>query len=392
MEGKKHSAEFIYAKKLVYVEKYEVNEVNISVDQNSQGEQTHSANIIFCKGNDRKVIQSSKDDFVLFAWSLKTTIRDGITKIIEIKNPNKYYDNIHHFIAKSKDEVEQAKVEILTGEKRLSNCFSSEAALENVLNGKYDSSVVRELVENYVYAIANEILTIAFLKKNFDKLRKKSDDPTKFTELFNLAGSVYQKHLFSFPPLKAIEIYSRISKIDLDHTSKSLLHQHRSSHEKWKGLTQNATISVDGRIAAKNLLDDYSDYYELVRKMLRHLAFIVSHSDMSSFQDSQEGIEQALTKKGYGDLLESVKRLFRNSGSHWEADYSEKGKIKLVDTRSGTAKIVGEIGYQKLIDNHHLIRELSSSLLISILVTERLLYLRALDSPDLKFRLVENMH
>lgn len=390
MEGKKHSSDFVRAKKLMYIEKYDVNQVTIEMEQSPSGDQKHSATITFNKDGHIEKIQSCEFDFVFFAWSLKTSIHDGLNKIIEVKNMNKYYENIDFFVANQKRDLETAKSDLLTGKQKLSDDFSSELALEDIIKKKYKTSQVNDVMKKYVYVLANEFIIIGFLKKQFEKLKRKSNDPTKFVKMFNLAGKIYQDHLFSLPPLKAVEIYGKRSRINLEHITKSLLHQHTTSHEKWEGLTQNATKKIEGKSGAKHMLDEYCDYYELTYKMLRHLAFIASNSNSSSFKDSQKGIEDILEQAGYGQLLEPIIKSLRNAGSHWEADYSEKGKIILIDSRSGKSKKIGEITYEELIHHTNLIKELSKALLISILMTERLLYLKALDSPDLKIILVEN--
>jgi hypothetical protein len=389
MDAIKHSTDFVDAKKLLYTERYNVNGVKVNFLQNENGKQTHSAEIEFVKDGTTKTIRSSEADFVRFAWSLKTTLRDGMQKIIEIKDTNRYYNNIEHFIKHTKEDVSKAAEEMKSGRSKLSKDFTIEKAFEDVLSNKYNTQMVKDLIENYPHVLANEVLILSFIQTNFENCKNKSKNPTRFLELFNLAGKVYQENLFSLDPLKAVETYKNVSRIDLDCITKSLLHQNNSTQEKWMGLTKNTAQGVDGQIAAKSMMDDYRDYYELVNKMLRHLAFIASYSELSKFEDSQKGIERTLKAKGYGKLLEPVDRLLRNCGSHWDADYSEKGKIILKNSRGRKPRIIGEISYQKLVDNLNFIRELALLLLLSICMSERILYFRALDSPDLKFRLVE---
>ena len=73
----------------------------------------------------------------------------GVKKIVEIKNLNKYYENIKYFIADAKEDVEKAKAEILSGRQKLSAGFSSEGALINVLNKRYNTQLVGDIIKAF---------------------------------------------------------------------------------------------------------------------------------------------------------------------------------------------------------------------------------------------------
>lgn len=349
-----------------------------------------NAEITFIKNGNAIKLVSSEVDFVGLAFTLKSIVRDGQKKIIEIKDTSTFYDNICFFDTKAGAAVREGIKEIVAGTIKLESSFSVEKAFLDIDHGNYKSLEIKELVEKYKYVLGYSMLKMQFIWGSFEKARKNAYDPTRFLSLLNLAGKVYQDCLFQLPPLETVKVHGKVSKIDLDHIGKSLVQHNTTVQEKWEGMTSKGTKPVDGKIAATTMVSDYQGYYEITKKMLRHLAFIIANSKGISNVESEAEIERLLSENGYGLLLDSVDRRLRNCGTHWDADYSEKGKVKLIDSRGKKARVIGEISSQEIVDNLHLIRDLTTALFFSMVLMEELVYFRALDSPDLKFLLVEN--
>lgn len=384
----KHSEDFIKAKKLYYLEKYEVNEVEINIKQNEKKETAATARISFSKGSDVLTINSSKPDFLQLAFSLKTTIRDGKKKLVEVRNTSSYYENIKYFISAEEEPVKEAIKRIQQGRSNLPKGFVLQDVFQLIVDGRFKEPQIKSLMENYFDGLAIMILHLTFLYENFEKAKSKSRDQTRFLELFNLSGRIFQNYLFTMPPLTAIEFYLKNSKLDVEHAAKGLSFQNESTLTKWMALTDRGKKGVDGRLGAKLLSDDYRDFYEIAKKMLRNLTVIIAHSQGKTISSDEE-IEEILRSNGYERLLNCIDPAIRNCGSHWDVDYTELDKVKLLDTRSGRAVVIGEITLNQLAEKANGIKELALILLLSILMCEGLLYLRCLDSPDLKFKLVE---
>ncbi|MBI2971840.1 MAG: hypothetical protein HYY37_05465 [Candidatus Aenigmarchaeota archaeon] len=388
-----HSADFIKAKTLYYKERYEPSEVKINLNRDpATNELLGKAHIVFEKDGKKEEIISSEDDFFVLASSLQTTVRNGIKKLVEIKNTNKYYENVEFLLPKSNNEIQIAIKEITEGKFQVSKDFILKKAIYDVLDGNFSGQNATTIIKNYNYVLANEILLLNSLNQFLELFKRNNPRSVqRFTDFMDTTWKLFQSTLFQQPPLEAARIYRQYSNLDLDGIATALRRQELSWRAKWNALSDGGKRPIDGQIAAKQMVDDYADMFEISKKILRGLARLNAHYsgneiNMESFED----IDKELKSSGYNKLVASVDRALRNAGSHWEVDYEEKGFVKIIDTRGKKPKLIKSISYNDLMDKTRTLRDLTFGLFFGLTFAESLLIFRALDSPDLKFTLIEN--
>lgn len=375
----------------MYVEGYEPTEAKFEIKRAKlEDDFDTKATIIFSLGNNSIEIVSSEPDFIQFAGSLQLSYRNGKRKLMEIKDTNKYYKNMHHFISEKGDAVSESIKMIQEGKGKLPKEFDLEKAIFLVLDGKFDSQEVRSLTENYFEVIANEILKMQFILYHFELFKKKTGNIARFEDFSSTADKVIQENLMILHPLKSIEVYRSASKADLDLIAINLSSFLKTSGATWNGLSSFGKTPIEGQIAARTMIKEYQDFFELSQKMLRDLALIVGYKNGKSSIGSYNEIENILKPK-YAILVASVDELLRHCGVHIDIDLSEKGIIKLIDSRGSKPRIVKIISYEELIEKKQKIMDLTYALFFSTVMCRTLLFFRALDSPDLKFRVIENM-
>lgn len=391
--------DFIEAKKLIYVEKFEIINVDIHIygPANIDKSKKDNATIIFKKGDSEKIISSKEPDFIMLAWHIKSTIRECKKQLVEVKDTNKYYSNIELLIPKKdnniKDNIKEAVIRLKRGKGQLSPKFNLYDSFFNLINRKFQEDNVKVLLKNYFEVIASEIITMENISQIHEGIKKnRICNKQRYEAFMKKSDDVMRKYLLCFSPLETVRVYISFSTIDVELLIKGLAHLEKTSTERWKKLSNNGKDGIEGTMAAKYMVDDYNDFFELLQKMLKDLAIFINKTT-KNFEviDNYYKIETVLKKNGYSDLVSPIIVKLRHAGTHWDIDYRKKGNVIIYDTRSKTRKQIYDISYEKLFDKTKKLRDLTWAIFFSYFMWREIIFFRCLESPELKFYLIENI-
>ena len=390
-----HSQDFIKAKKLIYDEGYEITHANIRIfgPANKDKSKRDHATIVFKKESDKKEIHSEEGDFVMLASKIKGTFRDGKKKLIEIKDTNKYYENVEHFIPKSDNDIQEAVKRLKTGNHKIPQTFNLYNSFIKLIKKEFKDDEVKILLNNYFEVVGTQIITLESVYKHFELVKQKLlSNNQRFKAFMEKVDKIIRENILNHSPLESVEILVTLSKTDAELLIKNIAHLEKTSQERWKAMSNNGKQGIEGKLAAKYMVDDYNDYFEILRKILRDLAVIIN-SNSKDFEsvDTFFQIESIFKKNGYSDLVSPILVRLRHSGTHWDIDYSKKGEVSFFDSRAKNKKPVFEIDYKKLIEKTQKLRDLTWAAFFSYYMWREIIFFRCLDSSDLKFYLVENV-
>ncbi len=389
------SEDFINAKKLIYDGKFDITKVNINFTGPANPDKTKkdNATIVFAKNGDEKTISSEESDFIMLACHIQSTFRDGNKKLIEIKDTNKYYENVEHFIPKADNDIKEAVKRLKTGKHKIPPNFNLYNSFAKLINKEFKDDEVRLLVKNYFEVVGTQIITLESVYKHFELVKQKLlSNNQRFKAFMEKIDKIIRENVLNHNPLKSVEIFVTMSKTDAELLIKNITHLEKTSFERWKALSNNGKQGIEGKSAAKYMVDDYNDYFEILQKILRDLAvFINSNTKDFESVDTFYQIDSIFKKNGYSDLVSPIVVKLRHSGTHWDIDYSNKGKVSIYDTHSKDKKLIFEIDYKKLIEKTQKLRDLTWAAFFSYYMWREIIFFRCLDSPELKFYLVENI-
>ncbi|MFA5406750.1 MAG: hypothetical protein WC307_05325 [Candidatus Nanoarchaeia archaeon] len=392
------SKDFNDAKKLIYLDKFEVTAVNVEIigPANKDKSKKSFAMISFKKEGIIKEIRSEEDDFISLAFSIKDTIRNGEKKLIEIKDTNKYYDNIDLLLPKNKDvkkDIEDAINQINEGKSPLIKGFNLYDTFKKLVNNEFGDAKVKLLLTNYFEVIASQIINIKRLKDVFEQTKhnqiKNIDEFESFTKSVD---DITNKYILNYSPIESLTFYIKNSKIDAELLINNFIELEATISKKWSALTKGGTEGVEGESAAKFILDDYSDYFEISQKILTDLAVFINEK-VNRFEtiNSFYRIKVVLAENGFSNIVKLITEKLRHSATHWSIDYSKKGKVLVYDTISRERKLLFEKTYEDLINSFNVIKNLTRALFFSYLMNREIIFFRVLDSLDLKFLLIEKV-
>lgn len=389
-----NSKDFIEAKKLIYKDKYKVTNVKASMEQVS-GKQKHSARIDFEKGTDTKYIESTSDDFVILAWHIKKSFdKEGKSRLIEIKDTNRYYSNLEILFGKgnfdNKKSMGEAIKKIQAGKSGIPSSFRLDDAIDNVTKNKINKEEIDVMLKNYFEILAREILILNSLNQNFEKIQNNSKNKQRVLDFFREAEKVFQQNLFNHPPMKALEDYNKFKTVDLSHLIKIAVETEEYRKKKGQFFSNNGKDGIDPKIGVNIILEDYKKYFEICKKLLRNLAQIISYNTTGQSISTEKDVFEILAQNGYNKLFASIDKDIRNSDAHVSFEYIGKGKVNLLDTRTSKTKIIKTLTLNDLLEKTDKIRELHFALIFATINWGELLLFRCLDSPEFKVLLVEN--
>lgn len=393
------SPNFIQAKKLIYEQGFEIDslEINISpIKDGQKGECTGKAKITFNKNDEIISLEGDDSDFFELACKLKTTFRDGRKKIIDIsklpvKNTGTYYENMNYFIPKNSDEITHAIKRLQLGTTNIPSEFNISKGVEDCINKNFESKEAKLLLDNYFDSIAAVILGMIPIQKGFENVKKKMiSNENRFNIYFNKINEIFQDKLMKLSLLESFEKICNECNVDVYFMLKNFTQTIKLADQNWGSLFKQTGGTLPGEEGMQRLIDDYSKLYEIIRESLRDLAYLLKDTTDYVDLNSQEGVIQFLKNKGYSDIFGTINTNLRNGGTHISIDYSTKGKVYVYDSSSKKRQLLDSLSYQKIIDKHYRIRELSLAITFSYLMVEQILLLRILDSPEFKFYVVEN--
>ncbi|MDP2667043.1 MAG: hypothetical protein Q8P05_06100 [Candidatus Diapherotrites archaeon] len=392
----KNSADFVKAKKLYYVEKWAVTEVNIKFE-NVDGNQSISATMIFEKGGKTETIVSGEPDFVDMAFNFKTLYRDGETKIIDlsstpIKNVANLYKNVEFFKDLSKDKVRELIGEIQSGKFLFPSGFNLRSTILDVLAKRFDNEHVKFLLANYNASLALQLAGMPLWYSSYQKMKNAANDKGRFENFERIFSRVFRETLGEMPVIKAFLAKETKYKADRNLLLKNLGTEFSRHKERWDTYYKTTGGQMDGNAAVLHFLDDYANLFEIIKPSLQDMVSIVKekNNENNISLESDNQIAAYLKQKGFSDLVDPIDPILRNGRSHYALEQIEKGKLHIYNTKFKDRKLLKIYDIQDVIDKYMEFCDFARALVITDVLNDELLLLKALDSPDFKFFVIEN--
>lgn len=392
----KHSDNFISVKKYYFEKQLKVKEITFSVTRLDNGNFDSQAKIVFDNNGEDIIIEGSEPDFVDLSHNFQSSFRDGKKELIDLattpsKNSTTYYKNIEYFISGSKDSLRKTIEDLQSGKGKIPTDINFVQGINACLANNYSDPNAIAILENYEETIGIMILGLMPLHDSFQKVKsRRVTKESRFNSFMKESDEIFAKNLRVLSPLVAFTTIYEKCKVDTEFLSINFAQTKKSIDIRWRSLYKETGGKLDGPIAIQNLINEYIDIYEIIKPILRDLAFLIKKNGDSVNLDSQDDIIRFLKIKKYNSLVGTIDVHLRNAGTHFSLDYTEKGVVKVFDSSAKSRKLIKNFRYDEIIDKHKKINELALALIFSYLMNERIIWLFTIDSPDFKFHVVEN--
>lgn len=392
----KHSDNFISVKKYYFENRFKVKEVEFSATSLDNGTFKTQARIVFNNNGEDIIIEGSEPDFVDLSHNFNSTFRDGKLELIDFvttpaKNSTTYYQNMESFISGSKDSLRKTIEDLQAGKGKLPIDINFVQGINACLTDNYSDPNAKAILENYEETIGIMILGLVPLHESFQKIKSRIvANESRFNSFQKESDEIFLKNLRSLPPLIAFTTIYENCDVDTEFLLNNFVQTKKGIDIKWRSLYQETGGKLDGPIAIQSLIKEYIDIYEIIRPILRDLAFLINKNGDKVNLDSQDDIIRFLKTKKYNSLVGTIETHLRNAGTYFSLDFTEKGVVKVFDSSKKKRKLIKIFKYDDIIDKHKKINELALALIHSYLINERLIWLFTIDSPDFKYYVIEN--
>lgn len=390
----KHSDNFKLVKKYYFTDKLKAKEVKFSL--NELGDGASKAKIIFDNNGKDIIIEGSESDFIDCLLNFKSSFRDGKGILIDLvttpaKNLTTFHKNMEYFISVSKDSLKKAIKDIQSGKGKLQTDKHFVQGINACLKNNYSDANAKKILENYLETIGLMIIGLIFLYESIEKVKSKIlSNESRFNSFIKESNEIFSNNLSSLSPLVAFKTTNENCNTDTEFLLNNLVSTLEEIDLKYKSLYKETGGKLDGSMGTKILINKYRDIYEIIKPILRDLAFLVSKNGDDVNLNSQDDVIRFLKEKKYNSLVGTIDIFLRNGASHSSLDFSEKGVVKVYDNPTKTRKLIKNFKYDDIIDKNKKIKELALALIFSYLMNERIIWLLTIDSPDFKFYVAEN--
>ena len=392
----KHSDNFVSVKKYYFEKGLKVKEVTFSASRLDNGDFDAQAKIVFDNNGEDIIIEGSEPDFIYLSHNFQSTFRDGKKELIDLattsaKDSTTYYNNMGHFISRSKDSLRKTIEGLQYGKGKLSTDIDFVHGIYACLTNNYSEPNAKAILENYEETIGILILSLVPLHESYQKVKSRIvTKESRFDSFMKESDEIFSNNLRSLSPLIAFSTLYENCDVDTDFLLNNFVQTKKDIDTRWRSLYKETGGKLDGPTGIHNLIKEYIDIYEIIRPILRDLAFLISKNGDILNLNSQDDIIRFLKIKKYNSLVGTIDTNLRNAGTHFSLDLTEKGVVKVFDSSKKKRKLIKNFKYEDIIDKHKKINELALALIYSYLINERIIWLFTIDSPDFKFHVVEN--
>lgn len=385
-----HSENFIKVKKLHFEKGLPFTEVNIKFEKGGKS----TAKIKLGK---KEEVEGDEPDLIELAWSIKSTIRDGKKKLVDlsslpIKSGQKYYDNMDIFL---KDSDPEGKIKKLVKEmvedvtKRPT--FNLKKGIIDILNKKFDTSEAQEILSDYNSSKAYLLSQLALFNNPYQIILKKRGYSKNFNDFSEASDKIFREKIRSLPSIQALKTYDSICLVDIYFVVFNLSREMANQDQIWGALYKETGGKLSGEMGIHKKLSDYEVLYELTKDLLRDLAVILDKGARNVDVNNKEKVREFLTSQGYSSLVSFIEPHLRHGKAHVSVEYNGKtGEATIYDSVYKNRKVLIKKKYSEILDACKKMEELALALVLNHLVNELIILFMVLDSPDFKFFVVEN--
>jgi hypothetical protein len=391
----KHSQNFLHAKKYYFQDRLKIKEVKIKIEKKENKDSVKSK-IVFDNVGEDLILEGDEQDFIEISFKLKSTIRDGKKEIIDISTTpaydgNTYYENVDLFVTKGKTDIKETVSNLEKGIRNISPTTDLKDGIISILKNNYSNTNAKEILNNYFEAIALLILRLKPIHSGYETIKKRLvKNESRFNTYISNVDRIFKTALKMESTIKPILILDKKCKADIDFLLQKLADTIKSIDGRWRTLYPLTGGVMEGEEAIKFICGDYEKLFELVADPLKDFVLLLKTEDEEISLTSEEQIISFLKRKGFSALVSTIDNDLRNASAHNSIDYSEKGIVKLYDSRLKNRTLIKEIKYKNILEKYEKLNDLVIAITFGYILNLEVIYLRALDSPEFKFFVIEN--
>ena len=390
-----NSKEYRHLKKLYHEQKLKVK--NVEIQHSKREEPEHWGKVVFEDDEKEEIeLEGTSEDFVFELWSLKSTVREGEERIVDIsatpaKNPEGYYDNIEHFVSKDKSAVEKGFEELQQEAGKQPEEIDLLEALDASIALEMDNEELVTVVTSYHQVVASHLIEMKRVQEEFDNYKESIPyDSDRFENYLNEAGAILRDAYVNTTPIIGYQSYRETMISDTPFLLERMSEIREKTHREWRALSQKEGGSIEGRIAMPRILEDYARYYELARDPLRDLAATIDDANAVELDDTSD-VVRFLKRQGHQNLMETIIPELRHGSSHMSIEVDDdNGLINIYDRRGRGRSIEEQINFKQLLSKYKKFRDLVDGLIFAFVLNEEVIIWRYLNSNEFRFRVVEN--
>lgn len=392
----KHSDNFISVKKYYFENGLKVKKVEFSGNILANGGFDYKSKIVFNNNGKDIIIEGSESDFVSLSLNFESTFREGRKELIDLattpaKNSTTYHKNMEYFISGSQESLRKTIEDLRSGKGKLTEKIDFNQGINACLTNNYSNPNAKAILENYVETIGIMILGLIYLHDSFEKIKsRKVANENRYNSFINESDDIFAKNLRSLSPLIAFRTLYANCKVDTEFLLNNFVQTKENIDIRNRSLYKTTGGKLDGKIGIQNIIKEYIDIYEIIRPILKDLAFLIRKDGDKVDLNSQDDIILFLKQKKHQSLIGTIDIHLRNAGTHSSLDFTEKGIVKVYNNPTKSRILIKNFTYDDIIDKHKKINELALALIFSYIMNERLIWLFTIDSPDFKFYVGEN--
>jgi len=361
------STDFKRITELIFVKRLKVLSVEISLNavDDKPGAFESLVKLIF-NDNDKSIeIESSEEDVLLFAASIKESVNEFGEKELKVyKNTNEFYDSIEFLFDENGAKANAAMEKIARGRHKFSdnpNDIINEFLRDKNRNSKRFSVLKSE----YYEIVAYTLLTNKMFVDLQDKIGKKHPEFDKYCKLIDDA----LMNAFRSDPNMIMNYIKYSDCITLNYTELG-----DKAKDQAEYVTNLLTMlsneeKLEGKKGVQFILDIYRRYCEMSKELVNALRITIEiingNSCPVSVQRYTDNRDIILQNSSYSVIIKCLDPLIRNSESHVSTEIDKKNGKVIFGKKNNVSYTFKEIA-----DMTNQLRLLLPALLVSFLLNE----------------------
>jgi len=390
-------------KTLYHEKKFNITDLNIEINQSGEETEEYGEIEFEDEAGNKTKITGTDCDFVRELFSIKSTVREGENKLIDlaetpVSDTEGYYDNIEYFVPTDWFDPDKSDVEIGFEMLREEGADIPKLHLVNALDAAVsldmDNENLIKVVQNYHKILALQHLELRKSKEMSDEVKQTlPQNQARFETFYELTHEILGNGYLRNDHLSNYRDYREVTMSDVGFLVSKMRDVMTKTSEEWHAFSGGGG-TIDDNLAYPRILEEYHQYFELLRDLLRDLAATIQHLNEGESVDLNDTVDviRFLKRQGYSNLVGTIELDLRRGPAHMSHDIdSDEKVVRIYDSRGRKRNVKNEIGFAELVDKQKKMRDLLPAVILAFNETEHVLEFLFLQSADFKFRIVENM-
>ncbi len=393
-------------RKLLFEEKYAIQEINIKFDGHSSiiknenratvnlGSDNITTTTITLKKDETQIIFTSIEQDVLFYASSfhRTLDKDGNWVFQCYTDNNCYYGAIEQLV--DKDGVKRKNALDRIAKHEFQPKYNPEKLLVKfLLSDKRKNKKNFELLrQDYFEILVNQALV---LKNYLDKDKELKKERPEYAKISKAIEEILQKGFqIDENQIKNYLAYHKFIDIDLEDITKRIQVEKDFHHKIYDSFARDSPYTDIG-VVGKVPLDVYRRYCELSSQFINALRISIELESQPEikiiqFKKFVNNVGILKSKPEYASIVESIEPQIRHSESHINTEIDEqRGLVRITERKKRERRVLCEYPLNQIsLMVLHMEKDVLPALMLAFTIFETYLLLRVLDSFEYRILLV----